>query len=166
MKDGIKLILIGAIIAGGMTLDYHWQQEEAEYVQHPVATREEAVLTQVFADNGSPEPAAMAKAVMQTKRPDLMAAIAIRESNGNPKAIGDGGRSRGAFQIQPQHWGPVPVDPTAQALQAERILEELVQSSRGRLRSGLARYNGGDKPPQASYRYATWVIKKSRYIKI
>jgi len=112
-----------------------------------------------FKVHGSPVPAVMANAVMQTKRPALMAAIAVKESNGKPWAVGDGGRSKGAFQVQEQHWGDVPFDPVGQALQAERILEDIMRDDRkGKLRQVLARYNGGGKPPKVSYRYADAVI--------
>jgi len=167
---GLSLLLICA----GMTLDYNLNNQHVEEdPTMPVTSASDATLTpqqkslsDFFAKHGSPAPYEMAVAVSKTKRPALMAAISVRESNADPRSIGDKGKAKGAFQVWEQHWGPVPSDSTAQALQAEKILEELVQSSRGRLRSGLARYNGGDKPPQASYRYATWVIKKSREIDI
>lgn len=76
----------------------------------------------VFKTNGSTHPEAMAKAVLATKKPKLMAAIAIKESNGNPNAVGDSGASKGAFQVQSKHWGPVPTNAVDQALQSERIL--------------------------------------------
>jgi len=88
-----------------------------------------------------------------------MAAIAVAESNGDPAAVGDGGESLGAFQVQPKHHGPVSASPVQQALQAEKILEELVQASRGRLRQGLAKYNGGSNPSAVSDRYAVKVMR-------
>lgn len=113
-----------------------------------------------FAKNGSSHPIEMGLAVCKTKNPRLMTAIAIKESNGRPKAIGDSESSKGAFQVQEKHWGKVPNTATEQALQAEKILDELVASSpRGNLRSGLAKYNGGVKPPKSSYRYADSVLK-------
>lgn len=113
-----------------------------------------------FAKNGSSHPIEMGLAVCKTKNPPLMAALAIKESNGRPKAIGDSGLSKGAFQVQEKHWGKVPNTATEQALQAEKIIDELVASSpRGNLRSGLAKYNGGVKPPKSSYRYADSVLK-------
>lgn len=116
----------------------------------------------VFKASGSTQPEVMAKAVLATKKPRLMAAIAIKESNGNPGAIGDNGASKGAFQVQSKHWGVVPNDAIKQALQSERILEELSRASRGRLRCTLAMYNGGPNPPAKSYRYADSVIKIAR----
>lgn len=108
----------------------------------------------------SPVPEVMAQAVMQTKMPALMAAVAVKESNATPWAVGDSGRSKGAFQVQAKHWGDVPIDPIEQALQAERILEDLMRDDRrGSLRRSLARYNGGTRPPKVSYKYADHVIK-------
>lgn len=117
-----------------------------------------------FDRHGSSDPATMAAAVLAT-RPDnrpLVAAVAVVESNGHPQAVGDGGKSKGAWQVQGRHWGEVPRDAAAQALQAEQILMELVAAveQRGVLRwwAALARYNGGDNPPAISYRYAERVL--------
>jgi hypothetical protein len=71
-----------------------------------------------------------------------MAAIAVRESGANPKAVGDGGKSRGSFQVQARHWGRVSKDPVEQALQSERILEELLADNKGNLKKALNAYNG------------------------
>lgn len=116
-------------------------------------------LQTFFTLHGSPVPSVMASAVLQTKNPNLMAAVAVKESNGTPWAVGDGGKSHGAFQVQGKHWGKVPSGAVDRALQAEKILEELVQASRGRLRQGLARYNGGCNPPPVSHRYAMSVLR-------
>ena len=122
----------------------------------------EAKYENLFKQNGSTEPKIMAKAVLATKKPKLMTAIAIKESNGNPKAVGDGGASKGAFQVQAKHWGHVSNDPIKQAIQSEAILDELLIASRGRLRCALAKYNGGNNPPKAAYQYADKVIKIAR----
>ena len=124
---------------------------------------EELKMIEVFRKHGSDQPEAMAVAVHKTKNPPLMAAIAIKESNGRPKAVGDSGASKGAFQVQEKHWTKVPTTATEQALQAEKILEELVASTPRRdLRSGLAKYNGGDRPPKSSYCYADDVLRLKR----
>lgn len=108
------------------------------------------------------QPVEIGIAVCKTKNPKLMAAIAIKESFGDTKAIGDNGDSKGAFQVQEKHWSKVPVTATEQALQAEKILEELVASSRGRLRSGLEKYNTGRVGTKAGKRYARDVIRIKR----
>lgn len=113
-----------------------------------------------FKAHNSPVPSVMSVAVLQTKNPNLMAAVAVKESNGTPWAVGDGGSSKGAFQVQSKHWGKVPDSAVHQALQAERILEELVASSpRRKLRRGLAKYNGGIRPARVSYKYADDILK-------
>ncbi len=142
-------------------------EPKAVYIQQPpviTLTSEQAEYRDFFIRHGSPAPSEMAVAVTQTKRPALMSAIAVKESNGDPKAVGDSGASKGAFQVQEKHWGKVPSDAVGQALQAERILEELVQSRRGHLRRGLAAYNGGTRPPRVAYRYADHVLALKRGI--
>lgn len=126
----------------------------------------ERSFAELFQRYNSPKPVEMAIAVCKTQRPALMAAIAVRESGGDPSAIGDNGESKGAFQVQEKHWGFVPSTASEQALQAERILEELLRDSnpRGNLRQALARYNGGTRPPTVSYRYADRVIKTKKEI--
>jgi len=111
-------------------------------------TTRQIVLSEYFRRKGSPTPNQMAEAVLATSQPRLMASIAIRESHGNPKAVGDGGKSRGAFQCQPRHWKhlmyekKVSNDPVIQALDSERILEALVAENDGNLKKGLNAYNG------------------------
>lgn len=155
----MNILLLGALIAFALymlvrtivqeennkrTYKAHYSQQEQHYIQ-------------VFRKYGSPEPEVMACAVTKTKNPKLMAAIAIVESNGNHRAVGDSGFSKGAFQVQARHWGEVPSTATEQAQQAERILDELVAASpRRSLRSGLAKYNG--KGQQAK-RYADKVLR-------
>ena len=125
----------------------------------PTFTKHDSFVIYFKAWN-SPVPEVMAHSVMQTKRPALMAAMAVKESNATPWAVGDSGRSKGAFQVQERYWGVVPINPTEQALQAERILEDIIRDNRrGDLRQCLAQYNGGTRPPKVSYRYADYVIK-------
>lgn len=144
----IGLSLIGQSVA---------HMEEKPTYTHTLTHHD--TLQTFFTAYGSPVPSVMASAVLQTNNPNLLAAVAVKESNGTPWAVGDSGKSHGAFQVQKKHWGRVPPDAAGQALQAEKILEELVRDSRGRLRQGLARYNGGYNPPSASHRYAVSVLK-------
>ena len=160
----IKVTALSIFAAGTIAVALtNCDQEHPIYKSH--LSREELKMVEIFKDHGSSNPVEMAIAVCKTDRPALMAAIAIKESNGRPKAIGDSGSSKGAFQVQEKHWGFVSDNASEQALQAEKILEELAASSRGRLRSGLARYNGGDRPPKVSYRYADHVISLERKFK-
>ena len=125
-------------------------------------TRQQEVYKDFFVKHKSPEPEAMAVAVSHTKNPKLMAAIAVVESNANPKAIGDKGASKGAFQVQEKHWSRVKDDALTQALQSEKILHELMPDrGRHRWRTTLARYNGGSRPSKRAYRYADRVLKLS-----
>lgn len=127
---------------------------------------EEVKMIQVFKKHGSTHPEEMAVAVTKTKNPKLMAAIAIKESNGRPRAVGDSGASKGAWQVQEKHWAKVPPTATEQALQAEKILEELVASSRGRLLQALSRYNSGKPNSRIGKRYAKNVIAIQKSIKV
>lgn len=157
----ITAVCILMILFGMLSLSKCNNNPQPVYKSH--YSKEELKLASIFAYHGSTDPMVMAIAVRKTKNPPLMAAIAIKESNASPKAIGDNGDSKGAFQVQEKHWGEVPTTATEQALQAEKILDELVASSpRGNLRSGLAKYNGGVKPPKSSYRYADDVLKIKR----
>lgn len=142
--------------------------KDTEELSKAVLTSEQAEYRDFFKGHGSPASEQMAIAVTKTKRPAFMAAIAVVESNGDPKAVGDNGASKGAFQVQEKHWGKVPTTAVEQALQAERILEELLSSRRAlrrggsRLRVALARYNGGDRPPRISYKYADKVMRLAK----
>ena len=119
-------------------------------------------LEQAFEKAGSPVPGQMAKACMATKNPQLMASVAIVESEGTPWARGRSGE-KGAWQVIAKHHGAVSDNPVQQALQAERILDELRADGSGRgLRYALAKYNGGDRPRAKSYQYADKVLKIRR----
>ena len=159
----INIMLLVALVAFALyqLVQCIIQEEMNKRVYKAHYSPQEQHYIKVFKDFGSPEPEAMACAVTKTRNPKLMTAMAVVESNGDHRAAGDSGASQGAFQVQPKHWGPVPSTATEQAQQAERILEELVASSRGRLRQGLAKYNG--KGPQAR-RYAARVLKIRRRV--
>lgn len=90
---------------------------------------------------GKPEPAAVTLAPGQQvrvltleqwqaiqhvapERQGALARIAWCESKWDAQAVGDGGRSRGAWQVQERFWGPVPATLAEQAQQAERIAAE------------------------------------------
>lgn len=159
---GILTACAGSIICLATLSDCTYKASTGVYQSH--FTKTEFAFKEFFERHNSPKPVEMAIAVSKTRNPSLMAALAIVESNGDPSAIGDSGVSKGAFQVQERYWGPVSVNASEQAIQAERILEDLVQNSRGRLRCGLAKYNGGKRPPTVSFRYASRVLKKAKEI--
>ncbi len=134
---------------------------QEKYYSAPIS-QEQQDLVHFFVRHGSPEPERMAAAVSKTRRPKTLAAIAVVESRGNPKAVGDNGDSKGAFQVQQRHWQPVPESPEDQARQAEQILEELLATTRGRLRPALIKYNAGENSPPSAKRYADRVLALRR----
>lgn len=100
-----------------------------------------------FEKNGSKTPGILADAVLAAKPSNqrLLAAVAVKETGGNPHVRRGGlnGRHAGAFQVNPKYHGRVSYDPVEQALQAERILEDLV-AAKGDITAALNSY-GGDK---------------------
>ena len=109
---------------------------------HSHELQKQSKLAAYFKKNGSKTPEEMADAVLKTKSPRLLSAVAVRETGGNPNVRSTGYRKRhhGAFQVNPKHWGKVPHDPIEQALQAEAILTELTHEKG--LVAGLNAYGG------------------------
>jgi hypothetical protein len=139
----VLLFLIFIILAG-----YDWVSKEPKIEfkkSHGEIkpTIREIQMAEYFRRKGSPVPQKMAQAVLATSKPRLMASIAVRESGGDPKAVGDGGKSKGAFQVQ-KHWGIVSKNVVEQALQSERVIDELIIASGGNLKVALNKY-GGDR---------------------
>lgn len=166
---GIGILVAAAIGIGILTFRSCHIPEPA----HALATHTTQASTNdlqyiaFFRQHGSPEPQRMAQAVLATKRPRVMAAIAVVESNGDPYAIGDNGRARGAFQVW-SHWGRVPHPdyPALQALQSERILEELIgDEPRRSLLRALSAYNTGRYDSRVGLRYARRVIKLTKELR-
>lgn len=121
-------------------------------------------IEKMFTKYGSPVPKQMTNAVNATKRPELMAAIALQESDGTPWATGKAGE-KGAWQVMEKDWGVVSKNPIDQAMQAEKILDELLEASKGDVKKALSMYNGGSRPPKKSYKYADSVITKWKKLK-
>jgi hypothetical protein len=91
--------------------------------------------------------------------PELSLAIGRVESGFDPRAIGDGGRSRGAFQVQERYYGPVPKGIFAQMTQHNAILGRLV--GRHGVRIGVEMYNGsGPKAERYERVVARTVIRQ------
>lgn len=117
-------------------------------------------LSTYFAQKGSPVPYTMAQAVAATKKPRLMAAIAVVETNANPtkRYTGYKNRHHGAWQVNPNDWGPVSHDALAQALQAEEVLTTFKKESKGNLKVALNKY-GGEKNKRTG-EYADKVLQE------
>lgn len=87
-------------------------------------------MVDYFRRNGNQTPEMMAEAVLHPaiKSPRLLAAIAVKENT--PYTVRKGGYRKahaGSWQVNAKHWGRVPCDVVGQALQADRILNELTQ---------------------------------------
>jgi len=162
----VLIMAVGVLVFGCADAVVKTAENQERYYSRPFQlTQEQHGYAEFFRRHGSPSPEQMAVAVTATKRPALMSAIAVVESNGDPAAVGDAGDSKGAFQVQEKHWGEVSESPVQQALQAERILEGLLKERErlrcksDRIRASLAAYNGGQRPPRVSYKYADRVMK-------
>ena len=102
----------------------------------------QTTLTEYFRKAGSRSPEDMADAVLNTRSPRLLAAVAVVESGGNPTVRNAGYKRRhdGAFQVNPRLHGRVSTDPIKQALQAESILCELAETMP--IKKALSVYGG------------------------
>jgi hypothetical protein len=125
----------------------------------PISKKEQDIVN-FYMEHRSPDPFVMARATAKAKRPRLMAAVAVVESNANPKAIGKAGE-KGAWQVIEEEWGIVPDDAEGQCKQAEGILEELLEASEGKLKGGLSKYNG-----DRTGKYAQKVLAKVDVLKL
>lgn len=115
-------------------------------------------LVNYFRVKGSKTPEEMANAVLQTRNPRLLAAVSVIESNGNHKVKNTGFRKQhhGAFQVSSKYWGKVSTNPVQQALQAEKILEEL---SENRPIKQALNYYGGEANLKTG-KYADAVLRE------
>ena len=142
---GVSLGFLGlAIIATVHMYDARPRQLDCSACHNP-QFQKQSNMAEYFKKKGSKTPEEMAYAVLKTRSPRLLAAMATVESKGTPSIRRTGYRKShdGAFQVNPKHWGEVSTDPIKQALQAEAILEELVKET-GNIKSALNQY-GGDK---------------------
>ncbi len=120
-------------------------------------------FTLYFMKVGSKSPQKMAEAVLHTKSPRLVAAVAAVESDGNHHIRNRGYKNRhhGAWQINPKFWGAVSHEPIEQALQAEDVLEALVTDTKN-IKVALAKY-GGDSTDNYSNEVLTELINTPMY---
>lgn len=90
--------------------------------------------------------------------PNIVKAIIMEESNGNPNAVGDGGESIGLMQIQPKHHkkrmeelGIVSLfDPQENVIVGCNILAELYDKY-GNYEDALSVYNSGNTEDGKAY---------------
>ena len=156
----ICLALIG--IAATMTFIKKCEKEPAVMWCNSCHSRQVA-MTKYFRDSGNKTPEQMAEAVLQTKSPRLMAAIAVKGEKNTPYTVRRGGyrgRHAGAWQVNEKlhkkAYGPVPSDPAGQALQAERVLTDLTQEMP--IRQALNHY-GGDSTDKYSRRVLAELVR-------
>lgn len=110
-------------------------------------------MASYFKSKGSRNPERMAYAVLRTGSPRLLAAMAVVESDGNSNIRNTGFKKRhsGAFQVNAKLHGRVPQDAVSQALQAETILNELVEHKP--LVAALNHYGGESDLKRGKYAY-------------
>jgi hypothetical protein len=110
--------------------------------------------------------------------PYLLTALMLRESAGDPTAMGDNGDSRGLFQINSKYHPGVSDDPTEQAGAAAGILKTSEQMFPGNRQGAVAAYNAG---PSAVKRlldqgrnpdlattgqdYGSWVLRRAEALR-
>lgn len=80
------------------------------------------------------------RAVAKTKYPKTLYAIAVVESSLNPHAVGDGGRSKGLYQIREDLHGRVPHDIEGQTKKAAKMFDTLVKQYG--YRNAIRKWNG------------------------
>lgn len=99
--------------------------------------------------------------------PDVMLAIAEKESGFNPKALGDGGKSYGMFQINtaahPDYKGGF--EPEANARYAARFLKKLIANNNNNIAKAIERYNGSG-PMAVAYSKDVMNNKLPKYTKV
>lgn len=160
----ILMLFVVSIVVFGH--DFSYKEQTTTLKTCNTSCHRHVALSRYFKRKGSPDPQRMATAVLETSRPRLMASIAVRESGGDPKAVGDGGKSKGAFQTQERHWRHrmherhVSKDPIIQALDSERILEDFIIANNGDLKKALNGYNGD----MTKRTYAKNILKEAKNI--
>jgi hypothetical protein len=98
----------------------------------------------------------ISEVIARSKYPYIIAAIKLTESGlCGPYVRGDNGKSRGLYQIQPQHWSFYRGQTAeTQTISCVMVLEEL-GIERSRLFDVIRRYNGSGP---AAHRYAKRVM--------
>lgn len=135
------------LIFAGHTCSSKEPQPALKNCHSNVTSFRQLQMTEYFRDANNKHPEMMATAVLETKRPKLMAAIAVAGEKNSPFTVKQGGykkRHVGAWQVSKRDWGYAGATPIDQALKAERVLDDLLEECNGDLRKALNRY-GGDR---------------------
>lgn len=167
-RSSAHALIVGVIIFSVYCVVQGCEQREAKPVLKPYVAQvnaKELKLVEAFRANNSPVPHEMAAAVVNRKRPRLLASVAIIESNATPWAVGDAGEVS-AWQIIEDDWGPVGETTADHAKKAEDILEKLLKENNGNIRISLEKYNGGPHPGEKSRRYAQKVIETINKVRL
>lgn len=106
---------------------------------------EELELKAFLLRNGVPIAGDLARAISccAPENRKLLAAIAVKESGGDVRALGAAGE-RGIYQVQARYWGKVPTTVIGQTKQADRILTHLKKQKGSEFRAVMA-YNGSGR---------------------
>ena len=99
-------------------------------------------LAQHLKSKGSKTPQELADALLKTKNPRLLTAIAVVETQGNSVKGGWKKQYHGVYQVHPRIHGAVKKDLLAQSLQADRIITEFTELNKGDIRKALNQYGG------------------------
>ncbi len=96
--------------------------------------------------------------------PMLLQAMAMKELNENPNAVGapipslGNVRAHGIMQFVPQtaqQYGVDPTDPKSSIFGAAHYMDVLLNQNKGNLGAALAQYGGATRNPAAAQQYAT-----------
>jgi len=83
-----------------------------------------------------------AEAISRRPHPRLLAGVCSQEGQFNPRANITWGGCRGAYQVSPGDWGPIPHDIAGQTEQASMVLELMLKKYKGNVVLALRAYNG------------------------
>lgn len=155
-------VIIGYCVAANS--DNPEETQRPHVVYHHSYLDSNRDFTLYFLKSGSKTPQQMAEAVLHTKSPRLLAAMATIETNGNHAVRNTGYKKRhhGAWQVNPKYWGKVSKNPVEQAKQAEIILEDLAKASNNDINSTLAKY-GGDSTNSYAKRTLAELVNVPNY---
>lgn len=151
-KDLLQMVALTGLGAAALVIFTECQPKPK--LTECMGCHRKAAYTAYFQKAGSKSPQEMAEAVLATKNPRLMAAIAKIETGGNPHIRNTGYKKRhdGAFQIASKHHGKVSHDVVEQALQAEMVLVGMLSEEKSII-PALNAYAGHTDKKRGRYAY-------------